>query len=91
MGAIIQVRPPDESNGGGWLALHPDDQSIAKEAWMLAAEAGEYHAEMRIRRHDGSYRWFQTRGEALRDNDMPSSEWIGTRPMLMICASYNLK
>ncbi len=69
----------DESNGGGWLsALHPDDQSIAKEAWMLAAEAGEYHAEMRIRRHDGSYRWFQTRGEALRDNDGAILEWIGT-------------
>ncbi len=69
----------DESNGGGWLsALHPDDQSAAKEAWIVAAEVGEFHAEMRIRRHDGRYRWFQTRGEALRDGKGAIVEWIGT-------------
>jgi PAS domain S-box-containing protein len=49
-------------------AVHPADLPGAIAAWQHAVETGRpYEFEHRIRRADGEYRWFQSRGLPLRD------------------------
>jgi len=49
-------------------AVHPADLPRVKAAWQHAVETGlPYEFEHRIRRADGEYRWFQSRGLPLRD------------------------
>jgi PAS domain S-box-containing protein len=57
-------------------AVHPDDLPAVIAAWTRAVEAGAPYAfEHRIRRADGVYRWFQSRGHALRDADGQIVRW----------------
>jgi PAS domain S-box-containing protein len=49
-------------------AVHPDHRSAVVTAWRHSIETGApYDFEHRIRRADGVYRWFQSRGNPLRD------------------------
>jgi PAS domain S-box-containing protein len=49
-------------------AVHPDDLPTVVAAWTHSVETGApYEFEHRIRRADGVYRWFQSRGHPLRD------------------------
>jgi PAS domain S-box-containing protein len=49
-------------------AVHPGDLPRVLAAWQHAVETGQpYEFEHRIRRRDGAYRWFQSRGLPLRD------------------------
>jgi PAS domain S-box-containing protein len=49
-------------------AVHPDDRPHVIAAWRTSIEAGTpYEFEHRLRRADGVYRWFQSRGLPLRD------------------------
>ena len=49
-------------------AVHPDDLPTVVAAWTHSVETGApYELEHRIRRADGIYRWFQSRGHPLRD------------------------
>ena len=68
------------SEGWGWIeTLHPDDRSVAREAWSHAIEQGGIEVEYRLRRQrDGAYRWFQTRATPVRDDDGTIVEWLGT-------------
>lgn len=69
----------EESSGLGWLGvIHPDDHDVAKESWRHALQAGEFHADLRVRSRDGSYKWFQTRGLPVHDAEGQVVEWIGT-------------
>lgn len=72
--------PAHAQHGDGWLELvHPDDRGAVAQAWRGAVRAdGPYHIEMRLRRHDGAYRWFMTRGRPLRDGDGQVRHWFGT-------------
>jgi PAS domain S-box-containing protein len=57
-------------------AVHADDLPRAKAAWQHAIETGQpYEFEHRIRRADGEYRWFQSRGLPLRDDDGRIVRW----------------
>jgi PAS domain S-box-containing protein len=48
--------------------VHPDDILPVRAAWRQAVEADRpYDVEERLRRADGVYRWFHTRGFPLRD------------------------
>lgn len=68
-----------ESSGSGWLqAIHPDDRATAKAAWVEAELRGEFHADLRVRNRTGQYKWFQARGEPVRDEAGATLEWIGT-------------
>jgi PAS domain S-box-containing protein len=59
--------------------LHPDDRERTQLAWQQARSAGiPFETEFRIRRHDGSYRWFLARAVPLREEDGAISEWFGT-------------
>jgi len=55
----------------GWStsdAVHPDDLLQAVAAWRHSVETGDpYDVDHRLCRADGAYRWFHSRGLALRD------------------------
>jgi formate hydrogenlyase transcriptional activator len=57
-------------------AVHPADLPDARAAWQCAFETGQpYDFEHRIRRADGQYRWFQSRGLPLRDAEGHVIRW----------------
>jgi PAS domain S-box-containing protein len=72
--------PETDLLGWQWLAvLHPDDRGPTREAWSQAvAGGGPYDVEHRIRRSDGGYRWFKTRGVPVRDGGGSIVKWFGT-------------
>jgi PAS domain S-box-containing protein len=56
--------------------VHPDDLPLAIEALTKAIEAGQsYEIEVRCRRADGVYRWFQVRGRPARDAERKVTAW----------------
>ncbi|MEM5429667.1 PAS domain-containing sensor histidine kinase [Cupriavidus oxalaticus] len=66
----------------GWKqsdAVHPDDiQSTARE-WSKALETGEPCSfEQRLRKFDGTYRWFLFHAIPQRESDGSISRWFGT-------------
>ena len=66
--------------GWRWLeTLHPDDREPTRRFW-LESVAGHhaYDIEYRIRRRDGEYRWFKTRGVPIRDIGGNIVKWFGT-------------
>ena len=57
-------------------AVHPADLPRVIAAWQHAVETGlPYEFEHRIRRADGEYRWFQSRGLPLRDAEGRIVRW----------------
>ncbi len=57
-------------------AIHPDDLALTIAALTRAIQTGEpYEREHRLRRADGAYRWFHTRGLALRDKEGRIVRW----------------
>ncbi|MBB5412089.1 hypothetical protein HDG34_006055 [Paraburkholderia sp. HC6.4b] len=73
--------PEHGSHGLAWLeAVHPDDREQIRQSWLkaVASRSGDYRHEMRIRRHDGEYRWFDVRVVAMRDADGNVSKWFGS-------------
>ncbi len=73
--------PEAQQLGMAWLDLvmHPDDRERTYQAWMKAVSGeADYDLEYRIRRYDGVYRWFKTRGIPVLDSAGQTSEWLGT-------------
>jgi PAS domain S-box-containing protein len=73
--------PVQELLGMSWIerVLHPDDRERTHACWMTAVtDRGPYDLEFRIRRHDGKYRWFKTRGVPVRDQAGRIVKWFGT-------------
>ncbi len=66
--------------GMGWLdQVHPDDIEHLMTAWAKSVESKtSFTAEYRIRRKDGGYRLFFTRGEPVLDQDGNVERWIGS-------------
>ena len=59
--------------------IHPDDVQRTLECMRAAGEGrAAYELEHRIRRHDGLYRWFKTRGTPIRDEKNDIVYWFGT-------------
>jgi PAS domain S-box-containing protein len=66
---------------GGELAeaIHAQDKSDFREKWRAAlAQGASFEAEARMRRADGSYRWFLIRAVPLRDAKGGIIRWYGT-------------
>jgi PAS domain S-box-containing protein len=58
------------------IATHPDDLPRVVEGFTRAIASGEpFHWEVRARRFDGVYRWFESRGLALRDSNGQIVRW----------------
>jgi PAS domain S-box-containing protein len=59
--------------------VHPDDLPGCREAWDASVEKGTfYQVEVRLRRHDATYRWHLARALPIEDADGNSTQWFGT-------------
>jgi PAS domain S-box-containing protein len=70
-------RPVEEQRD--WVTtdmVHPEDlpQMLENFKRAIASEIA-YHFEQRLRRFDGEYRWFETRGGAVRDDTGSIVRW----------------
>jgi PAS domain S-box-containing protein len=72
--------PEDRLLGWQWMeTLHPDDREPTRTFWTNSvAGRGAYDVEYRVRRTDGEYRWFKTRGVPIRDSAGRTVKWFGT-------------
>ncbi|NLF65696.1 MAG: PAS domain-containing protein [Chloroflexi bacterium] len=71
---------PQPDGSWQWAAVvHPDDLARTADAWRHAVASGEQYAvEHRVQRADGSYRWYLSRGEPVRDEAGRIAKWYGT-------------
>src|ERR1017187_3558009 len=72
---------PEEALGWGWKVVsHPDDLDANAEYWrsVLASPGEECELEGRLRRFDGTYRWFLFRVCPLRNESGNVVQWYGT-------------
>jgi PAS domain S-box-containing protein len=69
----------EDFGNNGWLQLlHPDDIESTIRIWRQNTETGHSHqVTYRLRRADGTYRWFDVRGEPLRDIEGRVVQWYG--------------
>ncbi|HYC37292.1 MAG TPA: PAS domain S-box protein [Usitatibacter sp.] len=69
----------DEALAGANTTMHPEDAPKVAQLWNLTMAAKEtYEGEMRLRRHDGAYRWFLVRTVPLLDERGEVLRWYGT-------------
>jgi len=70
----------EEAQGWGWaVSIHPQDRKKLVEEWQSCLASGTpVDTEARIRRFDGSYRWFLIRGNPLKDEGGKILKWYGT-------------
>ena len=70
----------EEAQGWRWAeAIHPDDRERLVEEWQSCLASGTpVDTEARIRRFDGSYRWFLIRANPLREESGNILKWYGT-------------
>jgi formate hydrogenlyase transcriptional activator len=55
---------------------HPDDSERVRASWDRALGSGSaYDVELRLRKHDGSYRWFLARYNPVRDDKGQVMRW----------------
>ncbi|HEX2675861.1 MAG TPA: ATP-binding protein, partial [Polyangiales bacterium] len=66
--------------GNGWQAVvHADDLAECLARWSKALETGsEYHVDLRLRRHDGAYRWHAVMAVPKRDATGQIVKWFGS-------------
>jgi PAS domain S-box-containing protein len=66
--------------GWRWMdALHPDDREPTRQFWTESVAGRQpYDVEYRVRRSDGTYGWFKTRGTPIRNSDGMIVKWFGT-------------
>jgi PAS domain S-box-containing protein len=71
--------PLEEIIGWGWMEkVHPDDVAFKVQSWLSNLEAMTSHdANCRFRGADGTYKWFNVRGEPLRDSGGNVQNWYG--------------
>ena len=72
--------PVGELDADGWRSIiHPDDRERVTETWRAAVSSrSDYQCEYRLRRADGTYRWFLARAQPLRASDGAVVRWVGT-------------
>jgi PAS domain S-box-containing protein len=68
-----------ETHGTGGLDfIHPDDREDLMANYLAASESGRpFLSEYRIRRTDGTYRWFLAHAEPVHDADGQIVQWYG--------------
>src|SRR5882757_1948548 len=66
--------------GWRWMeTLQPDDREPTRQFWTESGAGRQpYDVEYRVRRSDGTYGWFKTRGTPIRDSDGTIVKWFGT-------------
>ena len=68
------------SNAFGWTrVIHPEDADRTVAAFLRCLETAEpFVSEHRVRRLDGTYRWFSASARASRDRNGQVTGWYGT-------------
>jgi PAS domain S-box-containing protein len=62
-----------------WTTLHPDERARVLNAWQIAIDTGEpFLQEIRLRRADGAYLWFQQHALPHRDQSGKVIRWYVT-------------
>jgi PAS domain S-box-containing protein len=62
-----------------WASIHPEEREEYLKAWGHAVRTGEqFSIQVRLKRFDGTYRWFYTRAVGLRDSRGIIVQWYGT-------------
>ncbi|WP_310347529.1 PAS domain S-box protein [Methylobacterium sp. BE186] len=71
---------PEQALPLGWgEVIHPDDLPGLMRAWENArTREAVYDTEARLRRVDGTFRWFLIRAEPLRDASGAAIGWLGS-------------
>src|SRR6267143_3645399 len=71
---------PEQAHGSGWqVTIHPDDVPAVAKKWLEVVSSGQPgEVEARLRRFDGSYRWFLCRAAPVRDEQGSIVAWFGT-------------
>jgi len=73
------LSPAATIDWGYQAAFHPEDRKNGMERCRkLFSANGPAESEIRLRRHDGIYRWFLIRVEPLRDETGQIIRWYGT-------------
>jgi PAS domain S-box-containing protein len=63
-------------NWGTTDVVHPEDLPRVLESYETSLAAGTpFHHELRLRRFDGAYRWFENRGAPIRDESGRITRW----------------
>jgi formate hydrogenlyase transcriptional activator len=72
--------PPAQAHGSGWhVTIHPEDVPAVAKKWLEVVSSGKAgEVEARLRRFDGSYRWFLCRAVPVRDEQGRIVAWYGT-------------
>ena len=70
----------EQDQGMGWLEnIHPEDYEQARDAFLAAnAARTPFRIDYRLRRHDGSYRWFIDAGTPRFDDAGRPNGYVGT-------------
>lgn len=65
--------------GTGWIdTIHPDDRTAVGSEWEGSLRTGvPFRGEMRVRRHDGEWRWMSCTAVSVRDDEGVIREWFG--------------
>jgi PAS domain S-box-containing protein len=63
----------------GWVTfLHPDDVQQTVAMWTHAVRTGSPHdVQYRLRKYDGTYRWFHVLGQAMLGSQGQVTQWYG--------------
>jgi PAS domain S-box-containing protein len=70
---------PDTNDESRWAPVHYSDLPKLQAAFEAATRAGSiFEGEHRLRRHDGTFRWFLTRAIPERDANGAIVRWYGT-------------
>ncbi len=70
---------PETLATAGWLSIvHPDDRDDNIVRWTTAVQTGtEFNVEHRFKKHNGEFRWQQSKAVPIRDEDGSIQSWIG--------------
>lgn len=69
----------DLLHGGSYPTVHPDDREHAVAEWARCRRVVEpYVTELRLRRHDGAYRWHLVRAVPTHDSGGKVAKWYGS-------------
>src|SRR5262245_28649620 len=58
-----------------WSSVHPEDFGKVQDTVRAFSQGEPHELEVRIRRHDGHYRWYLTRYAPLRDDEGRVIRW----------------
>jgi PAS domain S-box-containing protein len=77
--AYTGLEPRRLLEGGIEIAVHSEDRATLRERWESArSEAAVFDVELRLRKGDGTYRWFLARATPLHGANGEIVRWFGT-------------